>query len=1132
MNETGHDMDSLEPWLRAIGLEKYLELFRENEIDLDILPEVEEADLKELGVPLGDRKRLLKAVALLGAETQAEEKQLAMRPQDVAVPAVRQAERRQLTVLFCDMVGSTGLSARFDPEDTSAMIQEYQRVCSDLVKQWGGFVSQYLGDGIMAYFGWPIGHEKDAERAVRAGFAMTQATAKLRAPDGTALAARVGIASGLVMVGEIIGEESSKQETAIGATPNVAAKLQSIARPNGVAICDDTRLRLPQTFDLADLGLSSFSGLEQEVRAWSINSLTAKAVGIWGGTTTDAIKLVGRSKELRILGDAWATAKDGKGSAMQIVADAGVGKSKFVTSFFEDIDLDPQYLIRLYGSSFHTVTAFFPVLEELRRLFGFAPTDSGQQSYEKIKTTLHAAGLDTQTEAGLLAMLLEVKADLSVDLTSLSPQLRRTQTINAVVSVLLKLRKGNPVLLLVEDVHWFDPSTMEVIKQAIASVATGLPVLVLLTLRPEIAVREWSAESGIRKIQLEPLRDEQIHKLILQHTGGISLPVEATTAILANTDGVPLFIQELTRAIIESGQLELRGNTYILRNADLQLDVPSTIQASLAARLDRRPSAKPIAQAAATIGRVFTPGLLAYITGTERTELEVHLAELVNFGVLLRAQDAAGDRYQFVHALVQETAYQSQLRDQRRNVHLKVAHALHDKFSDDTENRPEILARHFAQAGKSEEAANYYLEAGRQAISNSAVQEAISQLKKGLALIQPLPPSPVRDIIEMRIQASIGTALMLSKGWAAAEVQHTYMHAASLTNATDNVTERLWIMWGAWVSRHVHGRVQSATTISKSIRQVADAANVRSGLLIADMVETQTSFYTGKFAQSVGFGDAMREKFRPHKDRGLVNLYSTDLEIVVLVHQMLAYWALGQNDRALALLDQVDETAHRLDHFYTLSWFLVWGATLPILMRDFDRARAMVLEGRTIAENHGYDYVISLSQIQMGFIDFQTIGDPENAVKMREGVLAFQSTGAEIVVPHLKTMIASVEIRMGRGNAALDLLSEAEAQITAHGENWQLSGVHWVRAQALQQVSGAKTGDIMSAYTAALDAARKQGATGLLLRAGLSFDKYLREAGQVEKANEMMQRIVDECGPEVNSSDLEKAKENVSLLVK
>ncbi len=1120
MHDSVEEPDSVKQWLARCGMERYATLFETSEIGFDVLPQINSSDLKELNIPLGDRLRILVAIDQLrnGGE-----------PEEASPPEADTApERRQITVLFCDLVGSTAMSNRMDPEDLSDAIRKYQKACDALVQQWGGFIAQYLGDGILAYFGWPVAHENDAQRAVLAGFAMAESTGKMTASDGTALAARVGIATGLVMVGETIGKGTAQQEIAVGATPNVAARIQSLARPGTVVIADSTRKLVGDAFALTDLGQKSVAGVEQPVRLWCVDDTHSGADWLEAGEGRRMAPLVGRQAESRRIGSLWQSTKSGKGGAIQIVGQAGVGKTRLVQAFYDGISGSSHRLIRLQGSSFHQNTPLFPAVEEIGRMLGMPRKETGSADATAIAALVESAGMEREPATSFVASLLELPVDEHPSVQGLSRKLRRQRTIETVVNLLTRSAAAEPLLIMVEDVHWIDPSTLLVLDDIIAR-AKDDAILVLLTVRPETDLTRWAGLEGIDRMDLDALSDEHARQLILQATDGLALPEDAIATIVSNTDGVPLFVKELTKSVLESGQLTKTDSSYELKETVLQLDIPSTLQASFSARLDQRPSAKPVAQAAATIGRSFVADLLGFVTGIAPDVLHRHLASLCELGVLVQDDGDAG-RYQFTHALLQETAYLSQLKARRRAVHGQIAGALRGPFSRSSENRPIILAHHLAESGDAALAADQYLSAGRVAISASAVEEAIAHLNKGLDLLGSLDASQQRDLLEMRLQASVGTALMLSDGWAAPDVQNAYTRASQLSGAAQDPKEQLWILWGAWVSRNASGRIEQGAAIHEQIRIVADESQTNDSLLIGDMVSLQVAFYSGRFGDAIRYCESMRGRFSADRHRALVNLYSTDLEVVAMVHQSIALWITGEPDEALELVEQAERTARALNHSYSLAWAMIWGATVPILCGAWPKARSLVRESLAIGKTQGYDYVHAFSRVYLGYIDFHEKNDPSGLEEMAAGADGFRSTGAEIVIPHFWTMIASVQCESGAASEALDFLQRAEDRVGRFGEIWQLSEIHRVRAEAMRKLDKFDDDAVAAELRKAVDIATRQGARGWCLRASTGLADHLNSIGRRQEAIDVLTGALSHIEKPSRCADVRNARQLLQRL--
>ncbi len=720
--------------------------------------------------------------------------------------------------------------------------------------------------------------------------------------------------------------------------------------------------------------------------------------------------------------------------------------------------------------------------------------------------------------------MLGLTAELPAEFQSLSPQLKREKTIDAAVDLLMSGSESVPLLVIVEDIHWIDPSTVDVLHELIER-AKAHAALVVLTARTANALANWMDRADWEQMEIGTLSDEQALNLILQHTDGLSLPDDALSAILSHTDGVPLFVEELTKTVLESGQLRKTEAGYELKDSLPQLSIPTTLQASLSARLDQQPSAKPVAQAAATIGRSFSSDLLAHVAGISGEALEQQLEDLCRLGILSQQQDGNTLRYHFNHALVQDAAYQSQLKARRREIHAEIANALEGHYAGLPENRPEVLAHHLAQAGETERAVGSYLKAGQRAIHASAIKEAIAHLNSGLRLLRTLQASEARDLMEMRIQASIGTSLMLEKGWAAPEVQAAYARASELSDVAADGQEKLRILWGAWVSRQVRGRIFEAQALSDHIRIVAGQDGSGGSMLIADMISLQVAFYSGQFDSSIAYCNTTRELFRPDKHRALVDLYSTDLEVVAMVHQAIALYAVGHTSEALELRQLAEQKGRSIDHPYTLSWSLAWGATVAIFAADLQLARRLAQEALTIATAQGYDYVISLARFYLAYIQVLEGGTGDSLEQMRKRLDDFRSTGADIAVPHFLTLIASVLTQMGDAKQALALLDQAQSQVELYGEAWQESEIHRTRAEALQRLDGNRPEDVEASFQDAISLAVKQGASGWRWRAIVGQVEYMLSVGRQEAASSLLQEAISFHGNGAQCADYLRAKQ-------
>jgi class 3 adenylate cyclase len=706
-------------WLRQLGLERYEQAFRDNDIAAAVLPELTDRDLQDLGISLGHRRLLLKAIRALADD--GAEHRTGVSPSPAARPAPHSgAERRQLTVLFCDLVGSTELSARLDPEEMGQVIRAYQDRCAEVIERWGGRVAKYMGDGVLAYFGWPVAHEDEAERAVRAGLGLTAAVPQLEAPVGAPLAARVGIATGLVMVGELIGEGAAREETVVGETPNLAARLQALAAPGDVVISEATRRLVGGLFALADLGPRRLKGFAEPLVAFRVEG-EGRAEGRFEALHGERLTpLVGREHELGILAERWAWAKDGDGQVVLLAGEPGIGKSRLLRALRERLGDAPHVALSHFCSPHHTNSALYPVIDLLERAARLDRAAPPEVQLGRLEAVL-ARSSDRLDEAlPLLAALLGVPTDERYPALSLTPEVQKRRTLQALLDQLAALAAQQPVLALYEDVHWIDPSTLELLGMVIERVRQ-LPVLVLITFRPEFQP-PWTGHAHVTMLAMGRLGRRQGADLVARVTGDKPLPAAIVEQIVARTDGVPLFVEELTKTVLESGLLVDKGIRYELAGPLPPLAIPATLHDSLMARLDRLAPIKEVAQIGAVIGREFSHDLLlAAVASISANQLGDALEQLVSSELVFRRGTPPDATYTFKHALVQDAAYQSLLKSTRQQLHARVAEALEDQFPETANSQPELLAHHFTEAHQFESAIGYWLKAGERAAARSAI---------------------------------------------------------------------------------------------------------------------------------------------------------------------------------------------------------------------------------------------------------------------------------------------------------------------------------------------------------------------------------------------------------------------------
>jgi class 3 adenylate cyclase len=783
--------NKIEHWLESIGLGKYTDVFAENEITFEALPHLTEHDLRELGLPVGPRRIIAAAVAKLPHPAS---------QRDAAPPGESsgqrtEAERRHLTVLFCDLVGSTELSTKLDPEDMRDLLRAYQDACTRVISRFDGYVAKFMGDGVYAYFGYPRAHEDDAERAIHAAVGLVAAVQQLDSKM-TDLAVRVGIATGPVVVGDLLGQGASQEAAVTGETPNLAGRLQSLAAPNAIVISDTTYRLAGGTFECANRGKHALKGFAEPVQTWSVIRPRPVESRFDATRSSGITELIGRNEEVEILLRRWQRAKAGQGQVVLITGEPGIGKSRLVRVLQDGIAGEPHTRLFFQCSPYHTGSALHPVIEQLQRAAQFEAADEAPTKLRKLETVLGLAGHNDPQTAALFASLLSVPTADRYPALALSPPQLKQRTLDALIQQLVGLAERQPVLFVFEDAHWIDPTSMELLERMLARLE-GLPVLAVITYRPEFTA-PWGGGAQVTLLTLNRLSREDRTAMAERVAGGAQLPMEVLDQIASRTDGVPLFVEELTKTILESGLLIDAGDRYVLRGPLPPLAIPSTLHASLLARLDRLAAVKDVAQTAAAIGRQFSYSLIAAVAGIPEQDLRAALAQLVAAELVFQRGLAPDAKYLFKHALVQDAAYASLVRSRRQQLHAQIARALEEQFPDVVASEPEVLAHHFTAAGLTERAVHYWQRAGQQASDRSAYLEATKHFNTGIELLKTLPDTPARNQQELALHIALGAALIVTKGHASVEVERAYLKARELCHGMGDTSELVPILFGLW----------------------------------------------------------------------------------------------------------------------------------------------------------------------------------------------------------------------------------------------------------------------------------------------------------------------------------------------
>ena len=1037
----GPGVTSMTEWLQSVRLAEYAALFDEHEITLDVLPHLTEADIAQLGLPIGPRRKLVVAIEALAAAARApsSEGRASTSPSPAAgtgvvqrsgtwpVPEVgsRSAERRQLTVMFCDLVGSTALAERLDPEELHDLMQAYRAACGAVVERYEGHVAQYLGDGLLIYFGWPTAHEDDAERGVRAALEMLDAVKAI--PSTTHLQIRIGVATGPVVVGETSPQENAESRLAVGETPNLAARLQGLAGPDEIVIAPTTRRLVLDTFALSDLGVHQLKGIAQPVQVWRVlgtQRTSGRFKAAHGGK--DLAPLVGRDEESALLTRRWQQSRGGKGQVVLIGGQPGIGKSRLIQGLREQI-ADPHSALHYQCSPYHLNSPLYPFIEKFEHSAGFARGDSTAHRLQKMEAALTGTAAQLADAAPLFAALLSLPTDRYPAL-DLSPQKRKERTLEALAGQVEAFARQGPVLLVVEDIHWVDPTSQELLELLVSKIHE-LPVLLVMTFRMEYTP-PWAGSPGVTILTLNRLGRGQGAQLVDSVTAGRTLPQEVLDEILARTDGVPLFVEELTRSVLESGLLRDDGDHYTLMGPLSALAIPASLRDSLMARLDRLGAVKEIAQVGACIGREFSYELLARTSALEHGALATALDRLVDAGLVTSRNAPPKATYTFKHALVQDAAYESLLKSRRSALHARIADVLEHEFVELVVNRPEWLAHHFTQAGQLTAAIPLWRTAGTMAVGRVALKEAVAHFQAGLALVEQLPPSQERDASELAIREPLNAAWTGLKGWAAPEVGVNAAAILRLAESHGNAQSRLLAMWWVWTSTITQGRIaDSRPWVERllALGREADDADLRIFGHATAMVE---HFLRGELLQSREETDRALASYDPRSAERWIQLTGHDLRTFVEVYACQLIWMLGYPDQAMQWSDASTAHAREDGHAFNLVWALTFSAYVFAYRREPERFLARVDEADQLARDQGLAFIHKVSVPQAkGIAELQS-GRPRAASDLlRLGIDNWTKSGGRVRLPYVKSALAEALAQQGHLDTALEIIDECLEQI-------------------------------------------------------------------------------------------------------
>jgi class 3 adenylate cyclase/predicted ATPase len=1083
-------------WLRGLGLERYEAAFRDNEIDWLALPKLTAEDLKDLGVVLGShRRKLLEAIAALQNDVS---------PVAETAAAGSTAERRQLTVMFCDLVGSTALSARLDPEDLREVYAAYHGAVANVVRSFEGFVAKYMGDGVLIYFGYPQAHEDDAERAVRAGLGVVNAVGHLDVKS-TALQARVGVATGLVVVGDLIGEGSAQEQSVVGETPNLAARLQALAVPGAVVIAPATRRLVGDLFEYRDLGTVEVKGIAAPVVVWQAlrPSVVASRFEALRGSALSP--LIGRDEEIELLLRRWARAKAGDGQVVLISGEPGIGKSRLTVALEKRLRTEPHLCLRYFCSPYHQDSALFPFIDQLGRASGFARDDPPIAKLGKLEALLSGAAA-AEEDVALIADLLSLPASERHPFPNLSPQRKKDRTLEALIRQPEGLASQQPVVMVFEDAHWIDPTSRELLDLTIEPVR-NLPVLLIVTFRPEFQP-PWTGQPQVTMLALNRLDRRDRTALVEQIAGGKALPDEVVAQIADRTDGVPLFVEELTKSVLESG---VPG-----------VGIPTTLHDSLMARLDRLASVRQVAQIGAAIGREFSYRLVRAVSRLSEDELQNALSKLVVSELVFQRGTPPDAVYIFKHALVQDAAQSNLLRSSRQQLHAQIAEALEAESPELMESEPEIFAQHYAAAGLAEKSAAYWGKAGRRSAARSTMAEAAAQFQMGLDQLALLPVNSESQRQKLEFWSALAAVLNAVKGFAAPETGQAYARAQGLWEQLGSPSEFLQIPFGQSVYHMHRGEFDLAQRLAVDLLRLSGQRNDSAGVILGHASSGRMLMFAGGFASSRSHLEEALALYDPISHYSLVQKVGVHPQVASQAFSGIVLFCLGYPDQALARSNAAIAEARRLAHPPSLAVSLAWGAALFSLGGENAALGERADELVTVAGEQGFPLWRAQGTIFCGWVIVKNGDVAEGISLLRGGSTTLRATGVEMWTPHFFALLAEACEIAGQIDEALAQLDEALRIVERTGERWFEAELNRHKGQLLLRQGYTEVAEEL--YRKALSIAREQEAKLWELRAAVSLARLRRDQDRRAEAIDLLAPIYGWFTEGFGTPDLKEAR--------
>jgi class 3 adenylate cyclase len=1023
-------------------------------------------------------------------------------PSSVARPATS-AERRQITVMFCDLVGSTALSTRIDPEDLGKVIAAYHACAAEVVTRFGGYVAKYMGDGVLVYFGYPEAHEDDAENAVRAALALIDAVGQLFTEDGRHQV-RVGLATGLVVVGELVGTGEAQERNVVGETPNLAARLQSLAAPNTLVIDPTTRRLAGDMFEYEAVGPTDLKGFAGPITPWRVLRERTIASRFEALRAESRTPLVGRDEEMDLLLRRWQRLKDGEGFVVMLAGEPGIGKSRLTAALEDRLKHEAHVCLRYFCQPHHQGSALQPVLAQLAHAAGFGRDDTAEAKRAKLENLLTSVAKNSGSDIALFAELLGLAASAALEPADRDPQAKRRKILAALMHQLETLALQGPLLMLFEDVHWADPTTLELLTLTVERLQS-LPILLLITFRPDFQP-PWAGQPHVTMLTLNRLSQRERATLVEHVAGGKKLPAGLLDQIVERTDGVPLFVEELTKSVLESEILHETGGEYVLDQPAQQLAIPTTLQASLMSRVDRLGSAREVLQIGAAIGRDFSYEVLAAVAGLPDAVLQDALIRLTEAELVFLRGTPPNATYTFKHALIQDAAYSAMLRARRQQLHAAIALVLEKRFPEIVTSTPEVIAQQFERAAQNEKAIAYWRQAGERDLRRFALKESIAHYSNALRLVTAMPETPERAALELPVRLRLGLAQQIAIGPTAKEFADNYRSALAISRVLPGrERERFLATWGIWFYETMTRRSADAFRLADDLLAIARELDDSDLLVEAYHARIPGLLWT---ADLQGMKEAAEELIRLYdRERHRDHAYyfgGHDSRVCARSFYAMSLWALGFPDQAERMAWQCIEDGRVLGHTFSHAHGLNMGSLTFVLLNNVSASRAAAEELYPLAERNKFPWPLAQARFLRGWLAAQE-GDLDTGIDQM--LKAVNDPAHAVLRPILLGAIAAQQMRATRFADASGTLDRMAAEIQAGGTRFHEPEVARIRGEILLAQSRSNADEAEAAFRQALAVARRQSCRALELRAAISLARLLGDSGRGAQAREVLAPI-------------------------